>query len=646
MTHNGESPGGSTNPQDPQQTANDHYTPEGYAVFPMKFVQSDGKWDKIPLVPWREQSRPRTEWGNKHRDAMGWGIDCGKSGLVVVDEDEADAVATALGYVPDTYTVRTGKGRHFYFLAPAGVRFKNGVKDVPGLDVRADGGYVVAPGSKRPDGREYVVERDRPVAAMTPALIALLPKKAEPTTAQKGEPVRVRDRAAYCRAALANTMQPLEDFGVEEGGRNDALNTAAIKLGHYVGDPAEGYLDEDDVRERLREWALGVGLEPREVQATIGSGLGDGMAEPYKLVEEDSDASEDDGVPVPDAAVQRELNTLRVRHSARQAFDAEQRGGRALQRPGLIGLGAFLAVLDMPVAYRVDDLWPSGGRVVLAAQNKAGKTTLTGNLVRCLADGDLFLGRFAVRPVRRVVLIDDEMSEQQLRAWLRAQDVQNPEVVDVVLLRGRASTFDILTPEVRSEWARAIGAADVVLFDCLRPALDALGLDENHDTGRFLEALDALMAEAGAGELLVVHHMGHSNERSRGDSRLEDWPDAKWRLVREDAEQDDSARFFKAYGRDVDQGEVRLLMDPATRHLSIDGGSRAQTAGVAIQAEVVECVRANPGCSQNTIEDKVGHTRDAVRKAIRQLEANGVLRIEDRPNRKRAHFLDDGEDLL
>lgn len=638
-------PGVEPTPGTVAASAEANYTPEGYSVFPIKFALDNGKWEKKPLVPWREQSRPRAEWGRRHAQAMGWGVDCGKSGLVVVDEDEPGAMAAALGYEPDTYTVRTGKGRHFYFRAPAGVRFKNSVRAVAGLDVRADGGYVVGPGAKRPDGREYVVERAVPVSAMTPALIALLPKKPEPTAAQRGEPVRVRDRGAYCRAALENTLALLEDFGVGEGHRNDTLNTAALQLGHLVGDPAEGYLDEAEVRERLREWGLSVGLKPDGVAATIDSGLGKGMAEPYELVEDESLPSEGD-VSVSHPDVQRELNALRVRHAARQAFEAEQRGSRALERPGLVGLGSFLAVPDEPVRYLVEDLWPSGGRIVLAAQNKAGKTTLTGNLVRCLADGDLFLGRFAVQPVRRVVLIDDEMSEQQLRSWLRAQDVQNPEVVEVVLLRGRASTFDILNADVRSEWARAIGPADVVLFDCLRPALDALGLDENHDTGRFLEALDALMAEAGAGALGVVHHMGHSNERSRGDSRLEDWPDAKWRLVREDPEQDDSPRFFKAYGRDVDQAEVRLHMDAETRHLSIDGGSRAQHTGAAIQGEVLDCVRQQPGITQNKIESALGHTREAVRKAIRQMIANGVLRVEAGPNRANHHYLDDGEDLL
>ena len=50
--------------------------------------------------------------------------------------------------------------------------------------------------------------------------------------------------------------------------------------------------------------------------------------------------------------------------------------------------------------------------------------------------------------------------------------------------------------------------------------LDALGLDEHRDAGRFLTAFDALLVEAGIRDAFVVTHMGHTNERARGDSRL------------------------------------------------------------------------------------------------------------------------------
>jgi hypothetical protein len=47
--------------------------------------------------------------------------------------------------------------------------------------------------------------------------------------------------------------------------------------------------------------------------------------------------------------------------------------------------------------YRIDGLWPSGGRIVFSAQYKTGKTTMVGNVVRCLAAVMCSLGPVAVR---------------------------------------------------------------------------------------------------------------------------------------------------------------------------------------------------------------------------------------------------------
>ncbi len=54
-------------------------------------------------------------------------------------------------------TVRTaGGGLHLYFVCPeAGLRSRNGL--APGVDLKADGGYVIAPPSRRTDGTGWAV---------------------------------------------------------------------------------------------------------------------------------------------------------------------------------------------------------------------------------------------------------------------------------------------------------------------------------------------------------------------------------------------------------------------------------------------------------------------------------------------------------
>ncbi len=97
-----------------------------------------------------------------------------------------------------------------------------------------------------------------------------------------------------------------------------------------------------------------------------------------------------------------------------------------------------------------------------------------------------------------------------------------------------------------------------MVLDCLRPVLDALGLNEHSETGRLLEAMDfTLLAAADISELVLIHHMGHEGESEHVATRDSlDWPDATWTQVRqkpEPGEDPDPAapRFFKwEHGRD------------------------------------------------------------------------------------------------
>ncbi len=270
----------------------------------------------------------------------------------------------------------------------------------------------------------------------------------------------------------------------------------------------------------------------------------------------------------------------------------------AVPPPDPVDLTALLSEPDEDAAYRVAELWPAGGRVLLAAQYKSGKSTLVGNVIRALVDGGDLLGRFGATPVGKVALIDTELDRRTLRRWLRDQGIRNTAAVSVVPLRGAVSTFDILDPTTRNQWARRLTGADVVILDCIRPVIDALGLSEDKDAGRVLVAFDALLAEVGAAEGMVVTHMGHQNERARGDSRLLDWPDALWKIVRGGDDADDDTgrpRFLSALGRDVALPEGKLTFDAATRHLTYEGGSRRDSIGREAVPELLALVAAEPG---------------------------------------------------
>ncbi len=153
-------------------------------------------WSVLPLCPrgkrpavssWQEyQSRRATgeeiqAWWREAPDANIGVVTGAISGLVVLDIDGAEAVKYARQRgVPLTPAAETGKGWHVYFAHPGGsVPNAVALDGIKGLDVRADGGYVVAPPSVHPSGRVYAWAKgrspdERPLAPCPPWLLGLL----------------------------------------------------------------------------------------------------------------------------------------------------------------------------------------------------------------------------------------------------------------------------------------------------------------------------------------------------------------------------------------------------------------------------------------------------------------------------------------
>jgi hypothetical protein len=162
-----------------------------------------------------------------------------------------------------------------------------------GVDVRGDGGYVIWPPSKLPDGRAWRVQEtcETDVITDAPELHEILAKK--PATL-KG------NRSAYGRAALDGEIA--RAASARKGQRNETLNIAALKLGRVVG---TGALPRVDAEAGLYGVAEDNGLVgedgPRAVLATIKSGLDAGVEQPRKIKQRHQEDSgpRDDGAPPP-----------------------------------------------------------------------------------------------------------------------------------------------------------------------------------------------------------------------------------------------------------------------------------------------------------------------------------------------------------
>ncbi len=186
-----------------------------------------------------------------------------RSGVWVLDIDDETGeqslreLECANGELPETVEAITGKGRHCYFRLGDGDPIRNSAGKLgPGLDVRGDEGYVVAPPSIHPSGRQYEwsVDCATEFADAPQWLLDLVMKKSAPAN---GAPtsLHVGDAAPYVEAALENERAAV--IKAPNGQRNDALNRAAFSLGQLVG---SGLLDRARVEAALYSASVANGL--------------------------------------------------------------------------------------------------------------------------------------------------------------------------------------------------------------------------------------------------------------------------------------------------------------------------------------------------------------------------------------------------
>ena len=137
------------------------YAARGMSVIPLK------PQDKRPLLTsWKDYQSKRMGVGDmrgfwKEQPDANIGLVTGAiSGVTVVDVDGNEGVESLRDaglYLPETYTVQTPKGFHYYYKYNN--LFKTGAGFLKNVDVRNDKGYVVAPPSEV-GNKAYSVIRD------------------------------------------------------------------------------------------------------------------------------------------------------------------------------------------------------------------------------------------------------------------------------------------------------------------------------------------------------------------------------------------------------------------------------------------------------------------------------------------------------
>src|SRR5215218_3117446 len=129
------------------------YYRRGWSPIPVKSRSKEPDLHK--LAPYLSQRATKEELSSWSWPGVGI-VTGGLSGILVLDVDgpEGEAELKKRGH-PLTPMVRTaGGGLHLYFKHPE-KDIRTGIRVAPGLDVKASGGYVVAPPSLGPNGKPY-----------------------------------------------------------------------------------------------------------------------------------------------------------------------------------------------------------------------------------------------------------------------------------------------------------------------------------------------------------------------------------------------------------------------------------------------------------------------------------------------------------
>lgn len=223
------------------------YVKKGFSVIPLK------PRGKEPIISsWKEyQERYPTDeelvkWFNGSQNNIG--VVTGRiSGIVVVDLDSEAAIRFSkendFGITP---AVKTGKGYHLYFSYPPDREVRNfqARDDLPDIDLRGDGGYVVGPPSIHSGGKVY---QWLPGAGLGLSFAPL--------------PTILLINDATEKAPLKELYQ-----GVSEGERN-------ISLARLVGSWANDFLTLEECLENALLWndKNESPLPEREIERTVQS---------------------------------------------------------------------------------------------------------------------------------------------------------------------------------------------------------------------------------------------------------------------------------------------------------------------------------------------------------------------------------------
>jgi hypothetical protein len=505
----------SLTPPSGQATALDwalYYASRGWSVVPVR------RGEKVPALPWAQFQHRRadnaeiTDW---FRDpTMGIGIVTGAiSGLFVVDFDGEEGAATharlaaALGAAPTALT--GGGGTHMLFRHP-GHRVPTRKGILPGLDIRGDGGFIVAPPSLHASGRAYAWDVD-----------------AHP------DDVAIHDAPASFLATICADAPTSPDHMAPV-----TRAPGPLGLPGNVADGRETYM-RNTVLAVARDLADRLGRLPTEAEL---------FEEGWPQYRDHVDLSRP-GRGEAEFRAKVRYTLHRVARGAVPSFKAPEvakaedpfapaSGGSADPEPTPHKRGIQLLTLAEiealpPPVFLIDGLIPDQGIVIPYGPPKAGKTFVVLSMALHIASGKPWMGRKVIGG--GVVYVAGEgVGGLSLRIKAMRQVYDIPADIPFWVVPRAVSFRD---PRAVAALLEAINATagkepiSLVVIDTLARAMP--GVDENsaEEVGVVIAGCDELKFALGA-TIMPIHHAGKDMERGlRGSSAIHGALDASLQIT-------------------------------------------------------------------------------------------------------------------
>jgi len=255
---------------------------------------------KIPTQPgWTTAPRMSLDDALKQAAVGNVGVRCGSASapdskyLLVIDQD------TEIGIdLPLTLMIKTKSGYHHYYYTDQPLGNSTG-KLAPQYDTRGEGGQVVYAGSRHPGNGhiyDWATSPDTPIADLPASLVRKL-------TSTKPRPAAPTPTHYLAGSKLANAIVRSECERITTaatGERNNALNTAAFKIGKHI---AAGIIERDYAVQELTNAAITAGLGRSETKATIESGMAGGAAAPRRNAPAEPEATPEEVFAEPPVAL-------------------------------------------------------------------------------------------------------------------------------------------------------------------------------------------------------------------------------------------------------------------------------------------------------------------------------------------------------